>query len=76
MVNLTAPFAARRIRLPDLFGRSGRPLAIDLGVQVYNLLNAKNYLTVGSVLGSPTFGQPLSALPGRAVRVWFSMVGL
>ena len=68
-------FGSKRIHFPDIFRGSGRALAVDVGVQAHNLLNAKNYLTLGSVIGSPTFGQPLSALPGRAVRVWFSLGG-
>ena len=68
-------FASRRIHFPNIFGIFGaseKTLAIDVGIQAHNLLNAENHLTLGSVLSSPTFGQPLSALPGRAVRVWFS----
>ena len=65
-------FASRRIRVPNIFGASGTKLAIDVGIRAQNLLNAENHLTLGSVLSSPTFGQPLSALPGRAMRVWFS----
>ena len=67
--------ASRRIHFPNIFGASEKTLAIDVGIQAQNLLNAENHLTLGSVLGSPTFGQPLSALPGRAVRVWFSVGG-
>ena len=67
--------ASRRIHFPNIFGASEKTLAIDVGIQAQNLLNAENHLTLGSVLSSPTFGQPLSALPGRAVRVWFSFGG-
>ena len=68
-------FASRRIHVPNIFGASEKTLAIDVGIRAQNLLNAENHLTLGSVLSSPTFGQPLSALPGRAVRVWFSVGG-
>ncbi len=68
-------FASRRIHVPNIFGAWEKTLAIDVGIQAQNLLNAENYLTLGSVLSSPTFGQPLSALPGRAVRVWFRLGG-
>ena len=67
--------ASRRIHVPNIFGGSEKTLAIDVGVQAQNLLNAENHLTLGSVLSSPTFGQPLSALPDRAVRVWFRVGG-
>jgi len=43
-----------------------------LGVQLDNLLNNKNFLNFGSVAKSPQFGQPLGALPGRSLRVWFN----
>jgi hypothetical protein len=36
---------------------------------VENLLNDRNYLALGSVAGSPLFGAPLVALPGRSVRL-------
>jgi hypothetical protein len=36
---------------------------------VENLLDDRNYAVVGGVAGSPLFGVPLVALPGRALRL-------
>jgi hypothetical protein len=49
----------------------GKPLGFDAGVQADNVFGNRNYLTYGSVVGSPFFGKPLAALPGRSLRIWF-----
>ncbi|MBY0493262.1 MAG: carboxypeptidase-like regulatory domain-containing protein [Cyanobacteria bacterium] len=43
-----------------------------LGVQAENLLNVRNVLSVGRVVGAPGFGQPLAMGAGRSVRVFAS----
>jgi hypothetical protein len=43
------------------------------GIHADNILGNKDYTSVGSVAGSPIFGQPLTALPGRAVRFWINL---
>jgi Carboxypeptidase regulatory-like domain len=65
-------YGFRRIPLPAFLVRSKDKVYIDAGVRVDNLLNNKNYLAFGPVLGSPLFGKPLAALPGHSFRVWFS----
>jgi hypothetical protein len=65
-------YAFRRIPLPKFLLRSGERVYIDAGARMDNLLNNKNYLVYGPVLGSPLFDKPLAALPGRSFRVWFS----
>jgi hypothetical protein len=60
---------SRTVRLPD-FLTTASIQAVDIGVNVDNVFNARNYLTVGTVRGSPSFMKPLSALPGRSVRIW------
>ncbi len=52
--------------------KSRERIYIDAGIRVENLLNNKNYLAFGPVLGSPLFEKPLLALPGRSLRVWFN----
>jgi hypothetical protein len=64
----TSLFGSRRIALPGR-GRSGRRTWANLTLHVENLLNERNVVVVGSVLGSPLFGTPLVALPGRSVRL-------
>jgi hypothetical protein len=51
-------------------GRSSRwrGVRVGVGVHIDNLLNARNAVSVGTVLGSTTFGRPLGTLPGRTVR--------
>jgi hypothetical protein len=61
-------YASRRMKLD----RRDR-MHLNLGVQIDNLLNARNYMSVGSVVGARTFGMPLAAFPGRSVRVRFSI---
>ena len=36
------------------------------------ILGNRNYLGFGSVIGSPLFGRPWGALPGRSLRVWLN----
>ncbi|SPF42441.1 exported hypothetical protein [Candidatus Sulfotelmatobacter kueseliae] len=60
--------------IPKLSARSTRQLYLDTGLHVENLLNNRNYITLDGVAGSPLFGQPLSALPGRCLRVSLGIV--
>jgi hypothetical protein len=46
------------------------PLRLNVGVQANNLLDNRNYWSLGSVSGSPLFGQPLGAMPGRSLRTF------
>ncbi len=64
----TSLFGSRRIPLPGT-GRSGRRTYANLSLHVENLLNERNVVVVGSVAGSPLYGRPLVALPGRSVRL-------
>ena len=66
-------YASRRIALPELPVRPRRRIFIRVGLQGSNLLNNRNYTGFGSVLGSPTFGAPLGALPGRSIRLWVNL---
>jgi hypothetical protein len=61
-------YAHRRFSLSRFSSGSTRRVSFDGGLQVENLLDNKNYLTMGTIIGSPLFGQPLAALPGRALR--------
>jgi hypothetical protein len=63
----TSLFGSRRVALPGTRGRSGRRTYANLSLHVENLLNERNVVVVGSVAGSPLFGAPLVALPGRSV---------
>jgi hypothetical protein len=66
-------FASRRIGTPLLPTRPRKRIYFRVGLQATNLLNDRNYISLGSVLGSQTFGQPLFALPGRTFRVWLTL---
>lgn len=61
-------YATRKIPLPRLFTGSKHKAALDLALQAQNLLGNRNYTSVGAIIGSPLFGQPLAGLPGRSVR--------
>ena len=61
-------FAHSRIALPKLLSQPKQKTYLDLYVQVLNLLDNRNYENLGTVLGSPLFGQPLSAEPGRSFQ--------
>ena len=71
--NSLAAYGYRRILLPNVFGKSARRLYLNLGVQVDNILDRKNYISVGAIAGSPTFGAPLAAYPGRSIRLFLNV---
>jgi hypothetical protein len=58
-------YASRNVRIARLRG-----LAFDVGVKGENLTDRLNVQSVGRVIGSPLFGRPLAAAPGRSVRFW------
>ena len=62
----------KRVELPFVFARNRQRPSVSIGIQGDNLLGNKNFSSYGSVVGSPAFGQPLGASPGRSIRVWFS----
>jgi hypothetical protein len=70
--NSLSLYAHRRMDLSNIFKTRHVP-AINLSVQVDNLLNERNDLAVGSIIGSTTFGKPLATYPGRSVRVLWSV---
>lgn len=63
----------RRISLPPAIRLGADGLAVDAGLRVDNLFGSQNFIGYGSVLGSPMFGRPWAAYPGRSVRVWFAL---
>lgn len=71
--NSLAAYGYRRIALPNVFGKSARRLFLNLGVQVDNILDRNNYISVGAIAGSSTFGVPLAAYPGRSIRVFLNV---
>ncbi len=71
--NSLALYVSRRIALPVPALRGRLRIFVRLGLQGENLLGNRNYTSVGSIIGSPVFGMPLSALPGRAVRLWANL---
>jgi len=70
--NSLSLYGYRRVPIPGL-ARKGKRIYVDIGIHADNILGNKDYTSVGSVVGSPTFGQPLTALPGRAVRFWVNL---
>jgi len=67
-----ALYLHRRFNLASALGpRADVP--IDAGLQVDNVFGGRAWTLVGNVTGSPLFGRPESAMPGRSVRVWFAL---
>jgi hypothetical protein len=50
-----------------------RKLILDLSIQAENLRGTRNAIAVNNVQGSPSFGQALSAFPGRTLRFSIAM---
>jgi hypothetical protein len=67
-----ALYLSRRFNLSSPFG-SRVNVPIDGGIQLDNLLGARTWTMVGNVTGSPLFGRPEGAMPGRSVRLWFAL---
>ena len=65
-------YGHRRIALPSFWSKSRHEIYLNLAVQGDNLLGSKNYTGVNSVIGSPNFGRPLAAMPGRSIQLWLS----
>jgi hypothetical protein len=66
-------YGSRRVNLSHFVRKYERANGIVVGLQVDDLLGNQNYLTIEPVEDSPLFGHPLSALPGRTVRLWFNL---
>jgi hypothetical protein len=66
-------YAAKQIELPSRIVSLHGPRAIHIGVQANNVLGWQNNLSLGAVMGTPLFGQPLGALQGRVLRLWVTM---
>jgi hypothetical protein len=63
----------RRVGMPKVFSESSKKMYLDVNVQVFNLLDNKDYSSYGTVLGSALLGQPLAAAPGRSFRFSLSV---
>jgi hypothetical protein len=61
-------YAQRRVPLPRIV-KAADGHGLSVAIQVSNLLNGRNYISLGSVVGSDTFGVPLSAYPARSIRI-------
>lgn len=61
-------YVSRRIEVPR-----ARGLAFDVGIRADNLTDHRNVTNVGPVAGTPMFGMPLDAAPGRSIRFWVAL---
>jgi hypothetical protein len=66
-------YAYRRVKVPNLLRSANRQLHLNIGVQAQNLLDRRNVMSVGSVVGAANFGRPISAYPGRSIRLSVSL---
>jgi hypothetical protein len=62
-------YAYRRIQLPNFLRRASWRIHVNIGVQAQNILDNRNYISIGSVVGAANFGRPFAAFPGRSVRL-------
>ncbi len=69
--NTLSGYLSHRFAVPRALGHSLH--GITFGLRADNLLANKNFLSVGAIAGSPSFGLPLAAAPGRTVRFWFNL---
>jgi hypothetical protein len=60
-------YAMRSVRLKRLPWTG-----VDVGVRADNITNRINVTAVGRVIGTPLFGVPIGAAPGRSIRVWIT----
>jgi hypothetical protein len=64
-------FLHRRFAVSELLVKGRQKTYLDCNVQLLNLLGNSDYSNLGTVTGSPTFGQPLAAAPGRSFHFSF-----
>ena len=62
-------YAYRRVQLPNILRRAHSRMHANIGVQLQNILDRRNYIGVGSVVGAASFGRPVAAFPGRSFRL-------
>jgi hypothetical protein len=61
-------YANRIINVRSPFGREGTVAHLNLALQLLNLTGDRSVRGIGTVIGSPLYGQPTAAVAGRAVR--------
>jgi hypothetical protein len=66
-------FLHRRFSVPELLLKGRQKTYLECNAQVLNLLANSDYSTLGTVTGSPTFGRPLAAGPGRSFHFSFGL---
>jgi len=64
-------YAHRQIGLPRTIAHG--LIHLNVAVQADNILGRRNYISIGSVLQSSSYGRPLAAMPGRSVRVLLNL---
>lgn len=66
-------YAYRRVGVPEFLAPVRRLPRLGAGCQIANLLGNRNYVILGGVVASPSFGQPLAAGPGRSVTCFVGL---
>jgi hypothetical protein len=66
-------FVHRRFAVPELLLRARQKTYLDCNIQLFNFLGNKDVSNLGTVMGSPTFEQPLAAAAGRSWRFSFGL---
>jgi hypothetical protein len=66
-------YAFRRLAVPDGLVPGRTRVHVSIGAQAQNMLDNESFTTIGAVSGSSGFGRPLSALPGRTLRLFLSL---
>jgi hypothetical protein len=72
-MNALSLYAYRRVAIPRALVRLRQRWHVNIGVRGSNLLNQANFMSVGSVASAASFGRPLSAFPGRSIRLFLTL---
>jgi hypothetical protein len=66
-------YGHRRMALPKILSFRGKRSHVNVSIRADNVLDRPNFASYGSVVGSPLFGRPLAAAPGRSFSVGFTL---
>ena len=60
---------SKLFRLPRLLSRDSSANNAEVNIDLFNVLNQANFSNFVGVVGSPLFGEPSAAYPGRTIQL-------